>query len=153
MDQVWIAVISGLSGAIITSVIAWYLGSKTSQEKYYDSLVKLLEHHNWNMKLHGLDSGLTVKNVDPKVSVVCYQHLNILLYVWLNRKIAVKDGSMKGWKNWADEILRSCDKVEKSEYRTCYRQILTHGDIYPERFIQWLDQELGLSVKNLREVH
>ena len=152
MNQLILGVFSGIVGAVFTGVIAWFIANRNSKQRYYDSLMKLIEQHNWNLKAHSLDTGLNVKDVKPDVSIVCYQHLNILFYAWLNKSIIEKDGSLEGWKNWANEIVNGASKSDRSEFRACYRQILTHGDIYPKAYLSWLDSELGLSIKAFREV-
>ncbi|WP_075342280.1 hypothetical protein [Tenacibaculum agarivorans] len=152
MNDILLAVLGGLMGAIITGIVSYIIANRNTKKSYYNSLIKLIEQHNWNLKIHNLDSGLSVKNVDQNVSIVCYQHLNILFHVWLNKKIVKKDGTLEGWKNWAKEIVSSSKKTERKEFRDCYRQILVHGDIYPKIFLVWLDQELGISSKAFREV-
>ncbi len=152
MNDFLLAVFGGLIGATLTGLIAWIIANRKTKQNYYNSLIKIIEQHNWNLKAHNLDSGLSVKSVDQNVSIVCHQHLNILFYAWLNRSIIEKDGSLGGWKNWTNEIVNGAEKPERKEFRDCYRQILVHGELYPKAFLIWLDQELGISPKAFKEV-
>jgi len=150
-DTVISAVYGGLAGALISSIISLIVAKNNRQFSYYENLVKLFEAHNWRILEHKLDSGLNVRTENNEIAVVCYQHLNLLFFVWLNRKTARKDGSLEGWKNWAEEIIQGASKTNRIQFRNCYRQILNHGDLYPKKFIYWLDEELSISAKKFPE--
>ncbi len=64
----------------------------------------------------------------------------------------IKDGSMEGWKRWSSAIVKGSKLPENSEFRACYRQILTHGDLYPKKFVFWLADNMGFSVSDFHEV-
>lgn len=152
MCEVTAGIIGGILGSIITGIVMWFVAQRQRKQTYYNSLIKLFEKHNWNILSQKLDPGIDILNVSPGISTVCYQHLNLFLYAWLNKSIIEKDKTLKGWKNWSKAIVDGAKKKEREEYRKCYRQILTHGDLYPSEFITWLENELGISAKAFHEV-
>jgi hypothetical protein len=113
------------------------------RSEYYSTLLQRFENHNWNMLGHNLNAGHPEK-YDSKVSAVCFQHINMLFFAWLNLDVIQDDGSIDGWKRWVDSLVRGAQTKEFLNYGSCYRSILQSGDLYPQRFIDWM-QELGLT--------
>lgn len=66
---------------------------------------------------------------------------------WFHKNIIFKDKTIEGWKNWANSIVEGANKPGNEEFSRCYHDILTHGDLYPNDFLKWLDKEMGLSAK------
>lgn len=150
-NTVTVLIFGGVVGALLTILGAIFVAQAQRKQSYYSDLIKLFGAHNWNLLQHDLDSGITVRDVEDKVAVVCYQHLNILLFVWLNKSVVENDGSLKGWRNWTDAIVKGANELDRKSFKSCYRQILTHGDLYPEKFIIWLETKLKFSVKRFPE--
>ena len=152
MCQFFVGISGVIIGAIITGATAWYIAQKNSKQNYYNSLIKLFEQHNWNIINNKLEVGFDVHNVDTKISIVCYQHVNLFFYAYLNKSIIENDGTLDGLKNWARKIMDGAKKPDREEFRKCYRQILTHGDLYPKDFITWLEKKLEFSAIKFPEI-
>ena len=145
------AMLGGILGVAISALVAIFIAKYQRKQSYYTNLIKIFETHNWSLMEYQLDSGITVNDIDNKVAIVCYQHLNILFFAWLNKSIIEKDASLNGWKNWVTAIIEGANEPNRNSFNRCYRQILTHGDLYPKEFIKWLDSELELSAKKFPE--
>jgi len=151
--ETWVAIlVSACVGALVSLVVSLFIARGNRKHAYYDRLISAMAEHNWNLYSNNLRSGLPVVNISPDVSIVCYQHINLLFLVWLNRYYAKSDGSMHGWQRWCGAIVNGSKLPENKETKDCYRQILTHGDLYPKMFIQWLSDEMNFSVSDFHEV-
>ena len=146
-DPLIAAIYGGVLGAIIAGAIAWRIGARARQHNYYSTLVKLMADHNWNCLTHKVSAGLPVTFVDEPTVTVCYQQLNLLLYAWLHKDIVKRDGTLAGWQRWANAIVEGTKKPGNEKYGFAYRDILVHGDLYPEEFRTWLKTELQLSAE------
>lgn len=142
----WAAILIGACvGAVVSFAVSLSVAHGNRRHSYYDRLILTMSEHNWNLMLNGLKPGLPVTNISPGVSIVCYQHINLLFLVWLNRSYASRDGSMEGWRRWASAIKRGSKLPENEEFKACYRQILVHGDLYPAKFTRWLSDDMRFS--------
>ena len=149
MSEAIITGISGIFGALVGALvgawIVWKTSSKAQKQAYYGGLINYLGTHNWNLVSQKLNPGLPITNIPLEISVVCYQHLNLLFYLWLNRDIVEKDGSIKAWKNWANGIIEGAKVSGNNHFRECYHDIFSHKDLYPDEFYTWLNDKLSLS--------
>ena len=143
-------IVGAIAGAFIAAAATWYLTTRKIRQDYYINLVSLFADNN--AQTSGSSNGLLISDVDSKVALVCYNHLNILLYVYFHRSIVTKDKTLDGWKNWTSEIIRGAQAEGNEEFRTCYRQILTSRDLYPKDFIAWLETKLDFSINKFHEV-
>lgn len=142
----WIySIIGVLVGAAISGCVAYYLSKQTREQNYYMGLMKLMGDHNWGLVREKLSPGISVTNASLGVSVVCYQHINLMFYAWLHKTIVSKDGSLEGWKRWAAAIVDGASKPANSEYASAYRDILGHKDLWPSEFVTWLGEELRMT--------
>lgn len=151
-DATIAAILGGIAGAVVSGAVAIFVALRQRKQTYYSNLIKFFEAHNWKLLEHKLDPGITVNAEENKVSVVCYQHLNLLFFAWQNRSIIKRDGSLDGWKNWVAAISDGANEEGRETFNSCYRQILNHGDLYPKEFINWLEEKLEFSVKCFPEV-
>ena len=143
--------IGGILGALFVGIISWKISKKERKQNYYLGLINLISNHNWKLKENNLNPGLKITSVPIDISIICYQHLNLLFYAWLNKSIIEMDGSIKGWKNWVDEIFSGAISTGNNQYKECYKSILTNKDLYPDDFIEWLNSEMKFSVKALED--
>jgi len=149
----WIAIlISAGVGATVSLFVSVFVARGNRKHAYYDKLISTISDHNWSLLTNSLSPGLPVTNISRETSIVCYQHINLLFLIWLNRTYAKRDGTMKGWKRWADAVVKGSKLPENKCFRDCYRQILSHGDGYPNLFITWLANEMSFSVADFHEV-
>ena len=150
----WVAIlISACVGAAVSLAVSLAVAHGNRRHAYYDRLISGISEHNWKLLSNNLKPGLPVTNISPDVSIVCYQHINLLFLVWLNRSYASRDGSMEGWKRWSNAIVKGSKLPENEEFKTCYRQVLTHGDLYPKKFIRWMSEDMKFSVSDFHEVN
>lgn len=137
--------LSGFCGAILGSTMTWFVGVRGRRQNYYIALVRNLVDHNWSSLREKTGSGLGISTAQEKICTVCYQHINLLFFAWLHHDIIRRDGSLDGWKHWAQTIVVGAQCSENDCFRAAYCDILTHGDIYPVKFLEWLDKTLGMS--------
>ena len=137
--------LAALVAATCASAVALFIFRRNRTQNCYVSLRKLISDHNVSLLREKIGDGLPISNVDPKVVIVCNQHLNLLFYAWLNRRTIEADGSLEGWKNWSSAIVAGAKLPNNEQYRAAYFDILSHGDLYPVAFRHWLDQSLHLS--------
>lgn len=103
--------IGTLLGAGITAFIAWLTSQNTGKQQYYNEWIKKISNHNWNLLNNKVDPGLDISpNNQLSINVLCYEHLNLLLFAWLNKSIIKKDKTEKGWQNWVEEIKKGWTK-------------------------------------------
>lgn len=139
------SLISGIIGVIIGAATVLYVSNLNRKQHYYINLVKSISEHNWKLLENNIDPGLKITNISLDKRIICYQHLNIFLLAWLNKKIITKDNSLSGWKNWAEKIVEGAKIENNKDFSYAYRDILTSGDLYPKDFINWLKEDMGLS--------
>ena len=139
------AFFGAILGAIASAATNYFIFRRNRAQNYYSGLAKLISDHNWSLVKEKIDDGLVITGVDPKVAVVCYQHLNLLFYAWLHRDTVEADGSVRGWKNWAAAIVNGAKSADHDQYRIAYYEILRHGDLYPVAFRHWLQSTIGFS--------
>lgn len=149
-DTLLSGIAGGLIGGMITAFIALYIGSRARQQNYYGGLANLLAEHNWNRLKENIPSGLPVTQVDEKVSILCYQHIGLFLYAWMHMGIIKNDKSILGWKRWGESIVKGTQLPGNEQYGYAYRDILVHGDLYPEEFINWLSKEMNFSASQFQ---
>ena len=138
-------IFSGIFGGLIGAATVLFISNNERKQHYYIDFVKSISEHNWKLLENKIDPGLKVTNINLEKRVVCYQHLNIFLLAWLNKKIIIKDKSLSGWKNWAKNIVEGAKIERNKDFSYAYRDILTDGDLYPEDFIKWLKTDMELS--------
>jgi len=132
--------------------VAWVIARRAGHHAFYERLVDLFERNNRMILEKELDSGISVNDVPLEVRVICHQHLNLLFLVWLHKRTAKGKGLLGGWRRWARAIVEGANESEREPFRRGYRQILTHGDLYPAAFITWLDKEMGMAAREFLEV-
>jgi hypothetical protein len=153
MLVVIIALIGGLVGAVLGIIAALNIAQQNRQQQYYINWIKSISEHNWKLLEHKLDPGLAITEVGLNPRVVCYQHLNLLLLAWLHKKTIKKDGSLKGWKNWAADIVDGAKLKKNAQISSAYHYILTNRDLYPDAFISWLNEEMQLSADKFKQLN
>src|SRR3954447_2477008 len=104
--------VSGLCGAIIGATVSWLVSRRTRKQNFYIALIKNVSDHNWSSLKEQIHSGLCVSAEESKVLTLCYQHINLLFFAWLHKDIITKDGSLEGWKRWAQSIILGCQQSE-----------------------------------------
>lgn len=142
--------IGGFIAAFITGFISWRIHINQNKSNYYDGLMKLLSNHNWRLSQNQDKPGLILTDVPVDVATICYQHLNILFYAWVNLKIIKKDKSIEGWKNWTKILQSNLHSDIYLTHRNCFVEIFKKSDLYPSDFIKWLRDEHSLSLENLQ---
>ncbi len=144
-DTLIAGIYGGLLGSFIIGTAAWFVGARARRHSYYSTLLKLMGDHNWNCLSHKISAGLPICYVDDEIATLCYQHINLLFYAWVHRGIIKKDGSLRGWKRWAEAIVEGAKLTGNEKYSLAYRDILVHGDLYPDKFRDWLKKKLAFS--------
>jgi len=140
-------ILSGIIGAFIGGGLLLLVERWNRRQQFYLNWFHAITEHNWKLAEYLLDSGLKFSDEHIKVRVVCYQHLNLLFLAWQNRKVIRCDGTIEGLKNFANLLIEGAKN--KKAFSGMYKEILEKRDLYPEDFISWLDNTLGISVKKL----
>jgi len=146
-DIILSGIFGGLVGSLVIAIVTLHIARKNTREKYYTGLIERIEQHNWKSYENKLDPGLGITQVKPEVKIICYQHLNLLLYAYFHKDVIAKDKSIQGWKNWAESIVEGAKEQRHGQFSRCYHEILTNGDLYPSDFLNWLKKEIKLSAK------
>ena len=147
IDTSLLPFIGTLIAVTSAGAIALFVYRKNRKQNYYIGLVKLFGDHNWNLVGHKLSDGLPITGAESNIVIVCQQHLNLLFYAWLHLETIEADGSLGGWRRWASAIVEGAKLPENDQHRQAYFDILSHGDLYPQAFRDWLGQSLGLCVE------
>lgn len=149
--SIWVGIGLGILGALVL-----YLVHKTNREQQLEiEWIKAISDHNWKLLQLKVDPGLLIVSEannpssevpdvnfnDPaqlndfKIRIVCYQHLNILWMAWRNG-LHHKGKKKPNILHWISEINKGIENNAK--YGEIYKAIITNGDMYPEKFLEWL---------------
>ncbi|MCK5601832.1 hypothetical protein KAR91_08190 [Candidatus Pacearchaeota archaeon] len=153
MEAVLPGMFGGFIAAIITVFVMLRLGNKQRKQQYYMAWISQITQHNWQF-IHNdkLKTGLLISpRTSKEVRILCYQHLNLLLLAWLHKGIINKDHSINGWKRWCNEMLKGAEVEGNREFAEAYSDILSSGDMYPDKFLLWLKSEMGLSPSSFKK--
>lgn len=113
------------------------------KQKFYQHLISGFESHNWKFVEHWENTGIRPFLYDTfpfeqssqefGSRVVVFDHLFILLQVFIHKDILEKD-EIDAFRHWAQEwFLRSFKPLAV---------IFDSGDIFPIEFIIWLEEDI-----------